>query len=91
LRLWLLHLLPDAFALRPLSRYPFGALLLELLPAKILHLLTRGAIALRSLSSEVSHLFLSRLFCCDVWRLPLCRLGSCPCIPQLKFLILNAI
>jgi len=61
-----LHLLPDTFGLRLLSADALGALLLNLLPAKFLHLLARVSITARRLSGEVHHLSLSGLLCSHV-------------------------
>ena len=78
LALLLLHLLPHTFALGLLSLLgllrvccgPLCSLLVDLLPPQILHLLSRIAVATRSLSGQVRHLPLTRLLSSQV---RLCR------------------
>jgi hypothetical protein len=61
LTLLLLHLLAYAFALRLLSAEAICALLLNLLPAQILHLLPRVSITASCLSGQIRNLSFSCL------------------------------
>jgi hypothetical protein len=61
LTLLLLHLLAHAFALRLLSAHAICALLLNLLPAQILHLLPRVSITASRLSGQIRNLSFSCL------------------------------
>lgn len=62
LRLLLLNLLTHALTLRLLCVYTLSALLLDLLSAKVHHLLPSISIASRCLSGEIRDLFLASLF-----------------------------
>jgi len=76
----LLRWLANSLTLRLRIHSTLRALLSYLLLPQLLHLLTRAAIAACRFSSQIGHLFLSRLFRCDVRRLTLrLRLLSCCC------------
>src|SRR5437899_4012073 len=76
----LLRRLANSLTLHLRIHSTLRALLSYLLLPQLLHLLTCPAIAASCLSSQISHLFLSRLFRCDVRRLTLrLRLLSCCC------------
>jgi hypothetical protein len=62
-----LHLLPHTFALSLLpGNGLWCTLLLDLLPAQILHLLASVAITTSRLSGQIGHLSFPRLLCCYV-------------------------
>ena len=76
----LLRRLANSLTLRLRIHSTLRTLLSCLLLPQLLHLLTRPTITASCLSSQISHLFLSRLFRCDVRRLTLqLRLLSCCC------------
>lgn len=66
LALLLLHFLTHALTLRLLRAEALSALLVNLLPAKLLHLLARVSITASRLARQVYHLSFSRLLCRNV-------------------------